>query len=429
MSLVKRLPVKKLFACAFAAAALLPAAAGAQNTVKIGIVAFLSGPAASPFGVPAKNAADFVFDELNAGKAPGAYKQAGFGGAKLEMVAIDEAGSTTVQVTEFRNLVQRANVDIVIGYISSGNCLAIAPVAEELKKLTNFFDCGTPRIFEDADYQYVFRTSPTATMDSVGAALYVTEMKKNIKSIAGLNQNYAWGQDSWGDFELAMKMLVPNVEVKTSQMPKLFAGQYNAEISALLSAGADVIHSSFWDGDLEALILQAGPRGLMKKSMTVLTTGETVMHKLAAQIPDGTVLGARGPFGPYAPNNQYNSWFSKGFEARFKAPPNYASYQMAQAILGMKHAWEKAQAANGGKRPSAEQVAAALKGSTFEGPGGTVRMAIGKGNQAIMETAYGMSERKGGKITITNVRRYPAEKVNPPEGIKSSDWIKNGFKK
>jgi branched-chain amino acid transport system substrate-binding protein len=404
-------------------------AAGAQNTVKIGIVAFLSGPAASPFGVPAKNAADFVFDELNAGKAPGAYKQAGFGGAKLEMVAIDEAGSTTVQVTEFRNLVQRAGVDMVIGYISSGNCLAIAPVAEELKKLTNFFDCGTPRIFEDAKYQYVFRTSPTATMDSVGAALYVTEMKKGIKSIAGLNQNYAWGQDSWGDFELAMKVLVPNVEVKTSQMPKLFAGQYNAEISALLSAGADVIHSSFWDGDLEALILQAGPRGLMKKSMTVLTTGETVMHKLAAQIPDGTVLGARGPFGPYAPDNQYNRWFSKGFEARFKAPPNYASYQMAQAILGMKFAWEKAQAANGGKRPSPEQVAAALKGATFESPGGTVRMAIGDGHQAVMETAYGMSQRKGGKITITNVRRYPAERVNPPEGVKSADWIKNGFKK
>jgi branched-chain amino acid transport system substrate-binding protein len=222
---------------------------------------------------------------------------------------------------------------------------------------------------------------------------------------------------------------VPNVEVKTSQMPKLFAGQYNAEISALLSAGADVIHSSFWDGDLEALILQAGPRGLMKKSMTVLTTGETVMHKLAAQIPDGTVLGARGPFGPYAPDNQYNRWFSKGFEARFKAPPNYASYQMAQAILGMKFAWEKAQAANGGKRPSAEQVAAALKGATFESPGGTVRMAIGGGHQAVMETAYGMTARKGGKITITNVRRYPAEKVNPPEGVKSADWIKNGFKK
>jgi len=410
------------------AVALAASAASAQN-VKVGIVAFISGPAAAPFGVPAKNAADFVIEELNAGKGPAPYNKRGFGGATIETVILDEAGTTTTQVTEFRNLVQKHNVDLVIGYISSGNCLAIAPVAEELKKFTNFFDCGTPRIFEDASYKYVFRTSSTATKDSVGAALYVKDVKPSIKSIAGLNQNYAWGQDSWGDFELAMKVLVPNVEVKTSQMPKLFAGQYNAEISALLGAGADVIHSSFWDGDLEALILQGGPRGLMQKSMTILTTGETVMHKLAAQIPDGTVLGARGPFGPYAPSNTYNKWFVSGFEKRFNAPPNYASYQMAQAILGVKLAWEKAQDKNGGKKPSNEEVGAALENMTYEGPGGTVRMALGKGHQAIMETAYGQTKLVGGKITLVNVKRYPAEQVNPPEGIKSADWIKNGFKK
>jgi branched-chain amino acid transport system substrate-binding protein len=421
--------LKKFAIAGLAAAALAPAGVLAQGTVKIGFVMFLSGPAASPFGVPAKNAADFVVDELNAGKGPAPYGKAGFGGSKIEMVAIDEAGTTTTQVTEFRNLVQRHNVDLVIGYIASGNCLAIAPVAEELKKFTNFFDCGTPRIFEDANYKYVFRTSPTATMDSVGAALFVKDAKRNIKSIAGLNQNYAWGQDSWSDFEASMKQLVPGVEVKTSQMPKLFAGQYNAEISALLGSGADVIHSSFWDGDLEALILQASPRGLMDKSMTVLTTGETAMHKLAAQIPDGTVLGARGPFGPYAPDNAYNRWFSNGYEARFKAPPNYASYQMAQAILGVKAAWEKALAANGGQRPTNEQVGAALEHMTYEGPGGTVRMANGSGHQAIMETVYGTTKLVGGKLTIANVKRYPAETVNPPDGVKSADWIKSGFKK
>ena len=411
-----------------AAAAALAPVAGAQQPVKIGIVTFLSGPAAAPFGVPAKNAAEFVVGELNAGKAPAPYNKKGFGGAPIEMVILDEAGSTTTQVTEFRNLVQRQNVDLVVGYVSSGNCLAIAPVAEELKKLTNFFDCGTPRIFEDASYKYVFRTSPTATMDSVGAALYVKDAKPNAKSIAGLNQNYAWGQDSWGDFELAMKVLVPNIEVKTSQMPKLFAGQYNAEISALLSAKPDVIHSSFWDGDLEALILQAGPRGLMKQSLTILTTGETAMHKLGAQIPDGTVLGARGPFGPYAPNNQYNKWFHGGFVGKYKDEPNYASYQMAQALLGVKLAWEKAQDANGGKAPTNEQVGAALENLSFEGPGGPVKMANGKGHQAIMETAYGQTKLSGGKLTVVNVKRYPAEKVNPPEGMKAADWIKGGFK-
>jgi len=418
--------MKKLLLALTAAA--LAQGAYAQN-IKVGVVTFLSGPAASPFGVPARNAAEFVAEALNKGAGPKPYEKRGFGGATLELVIIDEAGSTTTQVTEFRNLVQRANVDLVIGYVSSGNCLAIAPVAEELKKLTNFFDCGTPRIFEDGKYNYVFRTSPTATMDSVGAALYVRDAKPGVKSIAGINQNYAWGQDSWGDFEAAMKILVPNVEVKTSQMPKLFAGQYNAEISALLSAKPDVIHSSFWNGDLEALILQAGPRGLMKQSLTILTTGETAMHKLGAQIPDGTVLGARGPFGPYAPNNRYNQWFAKGYEAKFKVPANYVSYQMAQAILGVKLAWEKAMEKNGGKRPSNEEVGAALENMTFEGPGGTVKMALGKGHQAVMETAYGQTKLVNGKLTLVNVKRYPAERVNPPEGVKSSDWIKSGFKK
>src|SRR5262249_19831626 len=154
--------MKKLLVALVAAvfAVGINAGAYAQN-VKIGIVAFISGPAAAPFGVPAKNSADFVIDELNAGRAPAPYNKKGFGGATIETVVVDEAGSTTTQVTEFRNLVQRHNVDLVIGYISSGNCLAIAPVAEELKKFTNFFDCGTPRIFEDAAYKYVFRTSST----------------------------------------------------------------------------------------------------------------------------------------------------------------------------------------------------------------------------------------------------------------------------
>jgi branched-chain amino acid transport system substrate-binding protein len=103
---------------------------------------------------------------------------------------------------------------------------------------------------------------------------------------------------------------------------------------------------------------------------------------------------------------------------------------MTQAILGIKAAWEKAQAANGGKRPSNEQVAAALENLTFEGPGGTVKMSNGKGHQAIMEMVYGMSKVVGGKMTVTNVKRYPAEKVNPPDGVKSADWIAaGGFKK
>ena len=41
---------------------------------------------------------------------------------------------------------------------------------------------------------------------------------------------------------------------------------------------------------------------------------------------------------------------------------------MAQAILGLKAAYEKA----GGARPTQEQIIAAFEGLTFEGPGGPV---------------------------------------------------------
>lgn len=398
----------------------------AVRPFKIGVVTFLSGAAAGPFGVPARNAAEVVVEALSGGKVPAPYTQKGLGGRPLELVFVDEAGGPTTQVTEFRNLVQRQNVDAVIGYISSGDCLAVAPVAEELKKLTLFFDCGTPRIFEDASYKYVFRTAPHATMDNVSAALYVTEVKPRLKKIAGINQNYAWGQDSWADFELTMKQLRPDVKVTTSQMPKLLAGQYGAEVSALMAGSPDVIHSSFWDGDLEGFLLQATPRGLFKKSTALLTAGETAMYKLAGQIPDGTIIGARGPNGVFAPDGELNRWFRTVYQDRYSLPPVYPSYRMAQAILGLKSAYEKAQA--GGGVPDQDRIVAALERLTFQSPSGTVRMAIGKGHQAVMECVYGTAKNVGGKLTFVNVKRYPAEKVNPPEGVKSADWIKTTFK-
>ncbi len=223
-------------ACVLAPMLLCTLATGAQaqeaKPIRIGFVTFLSGPAAGPFGVPAKQAAEGIVEAINAGKAPAPYNTKGFGGAPVELVIIDEAGGASKQVTEFRNLVERSNVDYVIGYISSGDCLAVAPVAEEMKKLTVLFDCGTPRVFEEASYKYVFRTRPHATMDAVAAALYLNEVNPKVKSYAGINQNYAWGQDSWADFSAAMGVLKPDVKITTSQMPKFGAGQYGAEISA-----------------------------------------------------------------------------------------------------------------------------------------------------------------------------------------------------
>ena len=40
-----------------------------------------------------------------------------------------------------------------------------------------------------------------------------------------------------------------------------------------------------------------------------------------------------------------------------------------------------------------------------------------------------MTKSVQGRLTIINVKRYGAEEVNPPEGVKSEDWIRSGFKR
>ena len=398
-------------------------------TLRVGVVTFLSGPAAGPFGVPARNAAELVIESLNAGSMPPPYDSEGIAGAQIVPVIIDEAGGTAQQVAEFRNLVERQNVDLVIGYISSGDCLAVAPVAEELQTLTVLFDCGTPRIFEDDEYRYVFRTGPTATKDNVAAARYLLELQPDVTTIAGINQNYAWGQDSWEDFEAAMQALKPDVEIASEQFPQLMAGSYGAEISALALSGADVIHSSFWGGDLEAFVLQGAARGLFEQSQAVLTTGETAMFRLGQQMPDGIIIGGRGPHGVFAPESELNSWFRQQYYERFGTWPTYPSYKMTMAILGVKSAFEKAAVAGGGELPGIDQMIEAFEYLEFESPSGPVSMAIGKGHQAIQETAYGLYQfdREKGEATVTDVKRYPAACVNPPEDITSLEWIAQGF--
>jgi branched-chain amino acid transport system substrate-binding protein len=405
-----------------------PAMAQDEPQLKIGIVTFLSGGAAGPFGIPARNAAELMINALNAAKVPAPYDMPGIAGAKIQSVIIDEAGGAQTQVTEYRNLVERQGVDLVIGYISSGDCNAVAPVVEELKRFTVFFDCGTPQIFEEivTGPTYLFRTGPTATMDSAAAARYLVETRPDITSYAGINQNYAWGQDSWNDFVAAMGQLKPQAGIKSEQFPQIYAGQYGSEISALLTSGAEAVHSSFWGGDMEALVLQGAARGLFAKSTVVLTTGETAMYRLGAQIPDGTIIGGRGPHGVFAPESELNGWFRQQYFDLYATWPTYPSYKMAMAILGVKAAYENAAASKGGAMPSQEEVIAAFEHLEYETPSGSVSMALANGHQAIQDTAYGTFKYDGGP-TLADVKRYPAACVNPPADMKSIDWIKAGF--
>ena len=207
------------------------AAPAMAQTVKMAVPTFLTGAGAPAFGIPAKKGVELMVQAINNGEVPAPYNTVGFAGRKIDLILYDEAGGGTKQVTELRNKVQKEKVDLVVGYISSGTCAAVTRVAEELKILTLLTVCGTPRVFEELDKnpKYVFRTMSHGTGNNSGAARYISmKYKDELKNgYIGLNQNYAWGQDSWRDFHLAMKKLSPDIKpAKKQQFPKLFSGQY-----------------------------------------------------------------------------------------------------------------------------------------------------------------------------------------------------------
>ncbi|MEY9495903.1 branched-chain amino acid transport system substrate-binding protein [Bradyrhizobium elkanii] len=426
------------FACAVALACItgrMPGVAdtaSAQEKIKIGFVFFLSGPGAT-YGTYARDGAKLIVEALNAGKVPAPYDKVGINGLQIEPIFVDEAGGAQKQLAEYRRLVEREQVDMVIGYNSSVECNAIAPVAEELRVLTNFFHCGNPQLFEEVvtKPEYSFRTAPHGTMDQVAAARYIVEKMPNVKTVAGLNQDNSWGQDNWVEFKAAMLALKPDIKFTAEKFSAPGAGEYGAEISSLLSTPADVIYSSFWGGYVDALALQAKVRGLPEKSKMVLSVGSGTVDSLGENAIVGSILGARGPHGYFAKSSPLSDWFLKEYQAAYKRFPPMGAYAAAQGIFGIKAAYEKTASGKPGKQGT-EAVVAALRGLTFETANGyPISMVLANGHQGIQVTAYGTFggwDKVKDAAIMSDVRVYPAECVNPPNGVRAVDWIKSGFK-
>ncbi|MCY4548105.1 MAG: ABC transporter substrate-binding protein [Defluviicoccus sp.] len=400
-------------AMAFGAAAAPPK--GAPKALKVAFVDFFSGGAAV-FGVSGKGTSEWVVAKWN--------KEGGIGGVPIDLVLVDEGGGPKKQVSELRRLVLDEKVDAVVGYTSSGNCLAIAPVAEELKVLTVVHVCGTHRLTEDNKLKYVFRTASNQAADSVSLARYVLSVKPDLKTIAGANEDYAWGRDSWEAFKIAIQRLKPDVKVVAELWTKFQAGEYSAEISRLLAARPDAIHSSFWGGGLITFIKQAGPRGLFDQSLVALSTGEQVLQNVGKSMPDGVIAAPRATAGFFALEGAPgHKAFVEAIYKHNKRYPDYPAYRTYQAWAGLKGAYEKA-IADAGRWPTTEEVIKAFEGLSWETPSGTVAMR--SDHQAVHGGLVGVTKfsKEHGFAILENIVHHKAEDINPPLGTKTLDWVR-----
>src|SRR6516165_12576017 len=271
-----------LFACAIG-----PASAQTNNPSQIGwgIFTFTSGPAAA-YGMPGRNAAELVINQINAA--------GGIGGVRIKPTYVDEGQGTDGVIAEFRRLAADNANQVMLAALSSANCLALAPVAEQLQMPTFMWNCDTHQLFLKDKYKYVYRTNSSTVPEFIACAFYLLSVKPDVKKIAIIDPDYAFGRDAGLIFKEALKALKPDVEVVAELYPKLGSPTYKTEISRLVSAQPDVIFSNFWGADLENFVRQAAPRELFTHSKVILALGESALQHVGTQLPEGVIVGVIG---------------------------------------------------------------------------------------------------------------------------------------
>src|SRR5499426_1128433 len=200
---------------------------------KIGHMTFFTGPAAV-LGEPMHKGNVLAAEEINA--------QGGLlGKRKIEILKADEAAGTDANVKELRRLKLQEKIDLFMGITSSGNTPALGPVAEELKLLTIFVDGCTDFLFDEAvpNPRYTFRITNIQSADGATCAIAVAQTWPNIKSVAHIHPDYAYGRNCFDHFSLVTKKLMPNAQKVSEAWPKLATTDFTAHITNAVAAKPD----------------------------------------------------------------------------------------------------------------------------------------------------------------------------------------------
>ncbi len=241
----------------------------APRELKIGYIAFRSGPAAA-FGEPAHRTMDYLVEQVNAA--------GGIAGAKVRVIHEDQ-GKIADTLEKAKRLCLQDKVDMISGIPGTPYTLAVAQVAEENSTLFLINQArpsyGTWKDPEDPAkgvMDWVFKVTNTSTSHAVQAAYVCKELFPDAKKIAQIHPDYAYGYDNYEIFTAAMKKLVPDAELLDPLYPKLFTQDFTPYITELVNMKPDFIFTSLWGTDITRFIDQLLPYGLLKGA-----GGETIL--------------------------------------------------------------------------------------------------------------------------------------------------------
>jgi len=218
--------ILKLIAAALTIVTLCVAPAPAAETIKVGAILAVTGPA-SFLGAPEAKTLEMLTEELNA--------KGGVGGRKIELIIKDSGASPEKAISFAKQLIEEEKVFAIIGPSTSGETMAIKNLAEENK--TILLSCAAAEVIVNPLAQYVFKVAPR---DSYAAEKIYHQMKKmGITRIGVLSSNTGFGKA--GKEQLEKYAPEHGIQIAVSEVYDKSATDLTAEVTKLKAANVQAL--------------------------------------------------------------------------------------------------------------------------------------------------------------------------------------------
>lgn len=263
-----------------ATAALLtmaPAAAFAQDTIKIGEINHYKRMAA--FAAPYKLGIELGLSEVNA--------DGGVLGKPLEFIYRDDQGDPAEAIKIAEELMTRDGAVMLTGTILSHVGLALSSFASEKGYLYLAAEPLADSLVWSSGNAETFRLRASTWVQA--AMLAEEAAKTDAIKYATIAPNYAYGQDAVEAFKANLKALKPEVEFVAEQWPALFKIDAGAEVQAIERSKPDAIYNVTFGSDLAKFVRDGTDRGLFDgRNVYGLLTGEPeYLEPLGDEAPEG----------------------------------------------------------------------------------------------------------------------------------------------
>ena len=365
-----------------------PGAAGAGETVKIGVIAEFSGPFA-----------DYGAQILGGMKVY--LKQNGevFGGRKVELLVRDTTGAAPDIAKRFaQELVTRDNVDILAGFGLTPNALAVAPVATQAKKPMVIMNAATSIITTKSPY--IVRVSHTMPQNSQPIALWAA--KNGIKRVYTLVSDFGPGIDTEGAFIKAFKAL--GGEILASIRTPLQNPDFAPFIQRVKDARPEAVFIFLPPGSQTIAFIKAyEERGLKQAGIKLIGTGDLTDDGVLHAMGDGTIGLITSFHYSAAHDSPENKAFIKAYVETngTRLRPNFMACAGYDGMAAIAEALKKTQ---GSVDP--EELLAAFKGLKLISPRGPIM--IDPKTRDIVQTVYIRQVRKvNGVLQNVEFEKFP----------------------